>query len=98
MMLDSVPSDIDFTEVQKTLAKIPEIKSLHDLHIWQTGSDNKYLSAHLKIAELNEDERGILLSKIQVLLQKKFQIRHSTLQMISENESKNIELECKHCN
>jgi len=98
MMLDSVPSDIDFTEVQKTLTKIPEIKSLHDLHIWQTGSDNKYLSAHLKIAELNEDERGILLSKIQVLLQKKFQIRHSTLQMISENESKNIELECKHCN
>ena len=98
MLLDSVPSDIDFAEVQKVLAEISEIKSLHDLHIWQTGSDNKYLSAHLKIAELNESERGVLLSKIQVLLQKKFQIRHSTLQMVSEKESKNIELECEHCN
>jgi cobalt-zinc-cadmium efflux system protein len=98
MMLDSVPSDIDFAEVQKTLAKIPEIKSLHDLHIWQTGSNNKYLSAHLKIAELNESERGILLSKLQILLLGKYQIRHSTLQMISEKESENIDLECEHCN
>ena len=98
MMLDSVPFDIDFAEVQKTLTEISGIKSVHDLHIWQTGSDNKYLSAHLKIAELSGGERGVLLSKIQVLLQEKFQIKHSTLQMVSENESKNIELECEHCN
>ncbi len=98
MMLDSVPFDIDFAEVQKTLTEISGIKSVHDLHIWQTGSDNKYLSAHLKIAELSGGERGVLLSKIQVLLQEKFQIKHSTLQMVSENESKNIEIECEHCN
>ena len=98
MMLDSVPFDIDFAEVQKTLTEISGIKSVYDLHIWQTGSDNKYLSAHLKIAELSGGERGVLLSKIQVLLQEKFQIKHSTLQMVSENESKNIEIECEHCN
>ena len=98
MMLDSVPFDIDFAEVQKTLTEISGIKSVHDLHIWQTGSDNKYLSAHLKIAELSGGERSVLLSRIQVLLQEKFQIKHSTLQMVSENESKNIELECEHCN
>lgn len=98
MMLDAVPADINFTEVQKTLAEIPGIKGVHDLHIWQTGSDNKYLSVHLKIAELNESERGALLSKMQTNLQEKFKIRHSTLQMVSESESKNIELECEHCN
>jgi cobalt-zinc-cadmium efflux system protein len=98
MMLDSVPSEIDFAEVQKTLIEISGIKDVHDLHIWQTGSDNKYLSAHLKIVELEKGERGALLSKIQVLLQEKFQIRHSTLQMLSENDLKNVELECEHCN
>ncbi len=98
MMLDSVPSDLDFAEVQKTLTEISGIKSVHDLHIWQTGSNNKYLSVHLKIANLNESGRSVLLSKIQMLLQEKFQIKHSTLQMVSENESENIELECEHCN
>ncbi len=98
MMLDSVPSDIDFNEVQKTLAATLGVEGIHDLHIWQTGTDNRYLSAHLKIGELNAGERGSLLSAVQKLLQEKFRIRHSTLQMTSEGESKNIELKCEHCN
>jgi len=98
MMLDSVPADIVFSDVQKTLTNMPGVTGVHDLHIWQTGTDNRYLSAHVKIADIGTEQRGTLLSDMQKLLQDKFRISHSTLQMVSASESKNIVLECSHCN
>ena len=98
MMLDSVPSDIDLAQVQKTLSQTPGVGCVRDLHIWQTGTDNRYLSAHLDIAELDAKERGLLLSALQKILRDKFRINHATVQMVSENEAKNAGLEYNHCN
>ena len=98
MMLDSVPSDIDLVWVQKALSQTPGVMCVRDLHIWQTGTDNRYLSAHLDIFELDAKERGLLLSVLQKILRDKFLINHATVQMVSENEAKNAGLEYNHCN
>ncbi len=98
MLLDSVPEDLDFEDVKDTLAGFDGVQSVDDLHIWQTGSADRYLSAHLKINELSGAERIKILAKMRNLLNQKYRIHHPTLQMVSEQEIKAIGLECEHCN
>ncbi|MDZ7798703.1 MAG: cation diffusion facilitator family transporter [Patescibacteria group bacterium] len=98
MLMDSVPEGIDFAEVKKELMKLEGISDINDLHIWQTNSENKILSVHIKISELSEKKRTELLIKVQKLLKEKYGIDHSTLQMVSEKEAKLINLNCNHCN
>jgi len=98
MLLDSVPNDIDFEEVKNTLADFKGIIRVNDLHIWQTGSNDRFLSAHLIIEEMNQIDRTKLLAKVMELLKEKYDIHHPTLQMVSEQEINEIGLECEHCN
>jgi len=98
MLMDSVPKDIDFAKVKSELLAIPGVVEVNDLHIWQTGSENKLLSSHLKTIELNPVERMELIVNIQSFLEKDYHINHTTLQIVSESEAKNLKLKCSHCN
>jgi len=98
MLLDSVPEGLDFDEIKKILTGFEGVISVNDLHIWQTNSHNRFLSAHIIIDEAKESERMKILSKIIILLKEKYNIYHSTIQMVSEQEIKEIRLECEHCN
>ena len=99
MLLDSVPEDLDFDEVKETLKKFDGVININDLHIWQTGSRDRFLSAHMIIGEkMPETERVKILAKVMVLFKEKYDIRHPTLQMVSAREIKEIGLECEHCN
>jgi cobalt-zinc-cadmium efflux system protein len=98
MLLDSVPEGLDFEEIKKTLADFAGIKSVNDLHIWQTCSNNRFLSAHLVVDKINQKERTEILAKIIALLKKRFDIHHPTIQMVSKQEIEAMKLECEHCN
>lgn len=98
MLLDSVPEDLDFEEVKKVLAGFDGVTSINDLHIWQTGSHDRFLSAHMIIDEMDKNNKTKILAKIMELLKEKYNIHHTTLQMVSEQEMKEIGLECEHCN
>ena len=98
MILDSVPKDLDFEEVKNNLLKISGVLEINDLHIWQTGSEDRFLSAHMRVAEMNQTERTIILAKGMELLKEKYNIHHSTIQMVSEKEMKEIDMACEHCN
>jgi cobalt-zinc-cadmium efflux system protein len=98
MLLDSVPKDVDFNAVKTTLLAMPGVLAVNDLHIWQTGSENRFLSAHLVVKEADMAARSKILAKIIKSMKEKFDIHHSTLQMVSEQEMKEIGLDCEHCN
>jgi cobalt-zinc-cadmium efflux system protein len=98
MLLDSVPKDVDFNAVKTTLLAIPGVLAVNDLHIWQTGSENRFLSAHLVVKEADMAARSKILAKIIKSMKEKFDIHHSTLQRVSEQEMKEIGLDCEHCN
>ncbi len=98
MLLDSVPEDLDFEEIKKVLSDFDGVTNINDLHIWQTGSHDRFLSAHMIIEEMPEMERVKILAKVMVLLKEKYNISHPTLQMVSAREIKEIGLTCEHCN
>ena len=98
MLMDSVPKDVDFAEVKSNLLAITGVMEVNDLHIWQTGSTNRLLSAHLKIAELDAKKRVEVIAKAQSILEKQYHINHVTLQVVSTKEAVLLGLTCNHCN
>jgi len=98
MLLDSVPENLDFEEIKKSLMVFAGIEKVSDLHIWQTSSNDRFLSAHIIINDMQESEKTKILATIIRQLKEKYEIHHSTLQMVSEQEIKAIGLECEHCN
>jgi cobalt-zinc-cadmium efflux system protein len=94
-LLDSVPSDIDFMKVRNDLLAIDAVKEVNDLHIWQTGTNQKLLSAHLRMAEEASDNE-MIIRKAQEILLHKYGINHTTLQILPFSAG-SME-HCKHCN
>lgn len=94
-LLDAVPPGIDFLQVKNDLLAIPAIAEVNDLHIWQTGTDQKLLSAHLVSGEELPDHEGIIRA-IQEMLLHKHGINHATLQILPFSAG---DMEhCNHCN
>ena len=94
-LLDAVPPGIDFIQVRNDLLAIPAVAEVNDLHIWQTGADQKLLSAHIKSGEESPDHETIIRA-VQEMLLHKYGINHTTLQILPFSAG---EMEhCSHCN
>ncbi len=94
-LLDAVPPGIDFTEVRNDLLAIPAVAEVNDLHIWESGSAQKLLSAHLQSKGESSDNEAIIRSAQELLL-RKYGINHTTLQILPFSAG---EMEhCNHCN
>ena len=78
VLLDSVPSEIDFAKVGNALARIPGVVSVHDLHVWTMVPGHSALSAHVLVDEL--ERWPVILHQARGLLKKDFHIDHVTLQ------------------
>ena len=92
-LLDSVPEGIDFKAVKNEILKNKNVEEVADFHIWQTDSHTKMLSAHLRIA--SDSNTRTILEAIKKVLHDKFEIEHTTLQIISFDKPI---LNYNHCN
>ena len=94
-LLDAVPADVNFNQVRNDLLAIPAVAEVNDLHIWQTGAEQKLLSVHLKSGEVSPDHEAIILA-VQEMLEHKYRINHTTIQIMpfSAGETEH----CNHCN
>lgn len=97
ILMESVPRDISFDQVRAVLAGYPDVIGVHDIHIWQTDSNSRFLSAHLGIRDIDGGVRNRLLCEIQQDLLAKFKINHVTIQMADYQDEKMIG-SCNHCN
>ena len=93
--MESVPEDIDFEKVKDNIGKLFKCRRANDIHIWQTDSNSRFLSAHLEIENVENGERNKLLSEIQKKLLTDFKINHTTIQMVSATEAEKIEAELR---
>ena len=54
VLLDAVPENIDYQQVGQSLARIPGVRSVHDLHVWDMSPGHPALIGHLEIRDLAE--------------------------------------------
>lgn len=86
IFLQGVPTHLDFDEVYNALLDIPTVDSVHGLHIWSVDSNEVFLSCHVCIhqgdSSLNTDS---IIRAINTMLEEKFGITHTTLQIEHTN-------------
>jgi cobalt-zinc-cadmium efflux system protein len=78
LALDAVPENIDIEAVREYLNSLPEVKGIHDLHIWALSTNAAALTVHLE-TKLQTDVNFI--TKIKRRLNEKFNIEHTTIQV-----------------
>ncbi|MFN3603729.1 MAG: cation diffusion facilitator family transporter [Leptonema sp. (in: bacteria)] len=87
LIIDGVPKEIHVEKIKKFLESIPEIKNIHDLHIWAMSTTEIALTVHVVKSNSKSDDE--LLLKISNELEKNFQIRHTTIQIEQEIAQEN---------
>lgn len=86
ILLEATPSGLEISEVEAALKQITGVKQIHHLHIWSLTSGVSALSAHVQIEDQMTSQSDELLARINEMLEARFGIAHSTLQ-----------LECQSC-
>jgi len=78
VLMEGMPSHLDYETVGRALLRVPGVTAVHDLHVWQMTSERTALSAHLLIGEPAHWLQT--LAAAQRLLADEFHIDHVTLQ------------------
>jgi cobalt-zinc-cadmium efflux system protein len=82
LLFDGVPDSVDPQAVQDSLAALPGVTCVHDLHIWASGTSHITLTAHLVMPQGRADDA--FLKHAIDLLHDRFEITHVTLQVMQE--------------
>ena len=91
VLLEGTPRDLDSDAVGRALARHPGVIEVHDLHVWEVTSGVPALAAHVLVAP-GDDCHGIRL-ELEQLLQDRFAIAHTTLQVDHEHADSLLEIE-----
>ncbi len=80
ILLEGVPEGLSVKEINERLRTLPMVSQVHDLHIWNLSSDSVALSAHITLDEIQPADPEIALEQIHGLLDRDFNIQHTTIQ------------------
>ncbi len=77
-LMEGVPFNLSLPEIGKSMAAVPGVVSVHDLHVWSISGKRVALSAHVVLARI--DGWSAVLVDLRALLRSRFGIEHVTLQ------------------
>lgn len=77
--MDAVPANVDIRKIQRHLLDLPQVDSLHDLHVWPLSTSETALTVHL-VVNVNPLNNAFL-SQLQQDLHDHFDIEHATIQL-----------------
>lgn len=78
VLMEQVPRHLSFDAIGRALAGLPNVRGVHDLHVWQMSAGRVALSAHLVITD--GTQWPATLAAARRLLAREFAIDHVTLQ------------------
>ncbi len=75
------PDDLSLEIISEAICKLPEIKNVHHMHIWQLNEQEIHLEAHLDFyKDVTLSEFDAVLIKVEEILYHDFGINHVTIQ------------------
>jgi len=78
VLMERVPAHLDYAAIGRRLASIPNVRDVHDLHVWSMGASETALSAHMGIA--SGDAWPAILAEAQRCMREEHGIHHLALQ------------------
>ncbi|MEM7828724.1 MAG: cation diffusion facilitator family transporter, partial [Candidatus Aenigmatarchaeota archaeon] len=88
ILLERTPEHINIEDLSADIKRsIPEIKHIHDIHIWTITSGMYAMTAHIIVDDRLVSETDAISDKLRNLLNKKYDINHTTLQFETDSQS-----------
>jgi cobalt-zinc-cadmium efflux system protein len=81
ILLEAVPKHIQIDKVAEMVMNIPDVESVHDIHVWTITSNIYALSAHLVIKDQQVSRSSEIVAAVNQELARQFNITHTTLQL-----------------
>lgn len=81
IILEASPEHMDVNEIATAIAGTPKVKGVHDLHVWSIAPGFNILSGHLVVEDVPISQTETISGDVRRMLESKFHILHSTLQM-----------------
>ena len=91
VLLEGTPRDLDSEAVGRALARHPGVIEVHDLHVWEVTSGFPALAAHVLVAPGDDCHR--IRRELELLLEDRFSIGHTTLQVEHERAEALLEID-----
>jgi len=86
ILLESTPRHIKIDEIRNCLKReIPEIRKIHDMHVWEITSNMYSMTAHLIIPDVRISEGHEIIDRANKILSERFSIEHTNLQLESHD-------------
>ncbi len=86
VLLEGIPSGLVVEDLVADLKNMSGVSEVHDLHAWTIGSGRPVLSCHLQLKpECTLQEATQIVQGANSLLEGKYKISHSTIQVECEN-------------
>jgi cobalt-zinc-cadmium efflux system protein len=82
VLMEAAPAGIDVQEVGRAMAAVPGVREVHDLHVWTVTAGFPALAAHVRTDPA--DDLDEVRSRVEAVLHERFDIQHTTLQMMAE--------------
>lgn len=87
VLLEGTPHDVVPADVEATMAAVPGVESVHDLHVWSLDGTRHALSAHVVVAgHPTLEEAQVIGTAVKRAVSAPYGIAHAT-----------VELECEGC-
>ncbi|MGH2969731.1 MAG: cation diffusion facilitator family transporter, partial [Solirubrobacteraceae bacterium] len=91
VLLEGSPAGVRTEDVGRALAGAPGIVEVHDLHVWEVTAGFPALAAHVMVRP--GDDCHARRRELERLLEARFGIRHTTLQVDHEAAEELLDIE-----
>ena len=79
VLMEGVPPDLSYNEIKKSILDVKGVTGIFDLHIWKITSGFDALTAHVVVYDISKSQ--MILKEIRSMLEKKYSITHTTIQI-----------------
>jgi cobalt-zinc-cadmium efflux system protein len=80
ILLEGTPRGIRLDRVEAAMRSIEGVNDVHDLHVWNIGSETRALSCHISIEDIPPSVSERILRDVKERLHAEFHIDHTTIQ------------------
>ncbi len=84
ILLEGTPRGVKLERVEEAMRAVDGVNDVHDLHVWNIGSETRALSCHISIADIPPSVSERILRDVKECLHHEFQIDHTTIQFEHE--------------
>ncbi len=95
IFLQGMPDHIDRDVIYESIKEIEDVGDVHGLHIWSINSNEVFLSCHILVDTLkNRADTDGIIKNVNLMLEEKFNISHTTLQIENHRTCRQEEGAC----